>query len=100
MLQMVVGDLHPKEEDLTLLKLTFTESEAQPILSKLLQDLIDPIPVCGQILREHYNVIDIGSDMSSHNLFSQHVIHEALEGRRHVLQPKPHNGWFEESARC
>ena len=96
---MVVGDLHPKEEDLTLLKLAFTESEAQPILSKLLQDLIDPIPVCGQILREHYNVIDIGSDMSSHNLFSQHVIHEALEGCRCILQPEPHNGQFKESMR-
>ena len=50
MFQMVVGDLHTQENDLTLLKLTFTESETQPILPKLLEDLIHPVPICCQIL--------------------------------------------------
>src|ERR1700731_1692013 len=45
---MVVGDLHPKEDDLTLLKLALTESETQPVFSKFLQDLIHPIPMCHQ----------------------------------------------------
>src|ERR1700731_2184600 len=99
MFQMVVGDLHPKEDDLTLLKLAFTESEAQPILPKLSQDLIHPIPMCCQVLCKHYNIINVGSDMSSCILLPQHVIHEVLEGCRCVLQPKPHNCWFEESMR-
>ena len=32
--QAVVGDLHPKEDNLTLLKLALAEPETQPILSK------------------------------------------------------------------
>src|ERR1700731_4188482 len=80
MFQMVVGDLHPKEDDLTLLKLTFNESEAQSILPKLPQDPIHPILMHCQVLHEHYNVINIGSDMSSCNLLPQHMIHEVLEG--------------------
>src|ERR1700730_6674247 len=96
MFQTVVGDLHPKEDDLTL---AFTESEAQSILPKLPQDLIHPIPMHCQVLHEHYNIVNVGLDMSSCNLLPQHMIHEVLEGRRCVLQPKPHNCWFKESAR-
>src|SRR3984893_9877563 len=94
------GDLHPKEDDLTLLKLAFTESEAQPILSKLPQDPIHPILVHCQILCKHYDIVNIGSDMSSCNLLPQYMVHEVLEGHRCILQSKPHNCWFEESTRC
>ena len=75
MFQMVVGDLHPKEDNLTPLKLTLAESETQSILSKLSQDLVHPILVCRQVLHEHDNVIDVGPDMSSCNLLMQHVVH-------------------------
>src|ERR1700730_2498713 len=100
MFQTVVGDLHPKEDDLTLLKLTLTESETQPIFSKFPQDLIHPIPMCCHVFCEYDNIIDIGPDMSSCNLLMQHMVHEPLEGGWSILQSKPHDGWFEESTGC
>src|SRR3984893_268613 len=89
--QSVVRDLHPKEDNLTLLKLTLAESETQPVLSKLLQDPIHPIPVHHQVLCEHNNIIDVGLDISSCNLLMQHMVHEALEGGQGILQSKPHD---------
>src|SRR6202045_1820278 len=82
MFQMVVGDLHPNEDDLTLLKLALTESETQPIFSKFLQDPIHPILMCHHVLCKYDNIIDIGPDMSSCNLLMQHMVHESLEGVR------------------
>ena len=98
--QLVVRDLHPKEDNPTLLQLTLAESETQPVLSKLLQDLIHPILVHCQVLCEHDNIIDIGLDMSSCNLLMQHMVHEALEGGWSVLQSKPHDSRFKESTGC
>ena len=100
MFEPVVGDLHPKQDNLTPLKLTLAESETQPVLSKLLQDLVHLILVCRQVLHEHDNVIDVCPDMSSCNLLMQHMVHEALEGGQGILQSKPHDSWFKESTGC
>src|SRR3984893_7101037 len=100
MFQAVVGDLHPQEDDLTPLKLTLAEPEMQPIVSKLLQDLIHPVLVCCQVLCKHNNIINISPDMSSCNLLMQHMVHEVLEGGWSILQSKPHDSWFKESMGC
>src|SRR3984893_5946340 len=97
MFQMVVGDLHPKEGNLTPLKLALAEPETQPILSKLPQDTIHPLLVCCQIFCKHDDVINICPDMSSCDLLMQHMVHEALEGGRSILQSEPHGSWLEES---
>src|ERR1700731_2981516 len=89
--QLVVRDLHPKEDNLTLLKLTLAESETQPVLSKLPQDLINPIPVHCQVLCEHDNIINVGPDISSCDLLMQHIVCEALEGGWSILHSKPHD---------
>src|ERR1700730_17672793 len=99
MLQMVVGDLHPKEQDLILLKLTLAESETQPIFPELPQDPIHPVPMCCQILCKHNHTIHVSPDMSSCDLLPQHNIDPILEGRRRILPPKLHNSRFEESTK-
>ena len=38
--------------------------------------------------------------MPSCNLFSQHMVHEALESPRGILQSRPHNSWFKEATGC
>ena len=100
MFQTVVGDLHPEEDNLTPLKLALAEPETQPVLSKLPQDPIHPVPVCCQIFCKHDDVINICPDMSSCDLLMQHMVHEALEGGRSILQSEPHDSWLEESMGC
>ncbi len=99
-LDTIVRHQHAQILELGDFELAFLRLAEQVIFTETFQDLFCHLMMCGQVVREDWDAVEIDSQFALDDKIHEDVIHEHGEHAGRIQKTKEHDVWLEETMAC
>ena len=94
---MAFADQKSEVFNLIAFELALLRTKVQVVLGETLENLVDDLPMRGEVVRPDEDVIKINRDLACSDEVGEDVVHERLECRRTVTESEVHDARLEET---